>query len=171
MIFELKINFRYYDGVSLLCKFGLRKGLNLAKIDGSGDTPLHLAARTGVARIVEILLSSGLYLDMGQTNSGGFLPIEVRNTFLILIIMLLKLILLFKGSFYEVNNTIKTQVTESDEVISLLLKDPRFMPTSNMILRTGNTLLSRLCSVEPDTEDLFAKADSLFMARYLSDHG
>ena len=74
---ETTLHFRYYDGVSLLCKSGLRKGLNLAKIDASGDTPLHLAARIGVPKIVEILLSSGLYLDMGQTNSGGLLPIEV----------------------------------------------------------------------------------------------
>jgi hypothetical protein len=57
------------------------------------------------------------------------------------------------------------KVSENDEVDGMIIADRRFRPRQNIKLRSGKTLLLRLCSVAETTEDLYSKADLLFVQK------
>ncbi len=115
-----------------------RRRVNLNRRDGSGDTPLHLAARTGQAGVVRAILGAEAALTISSTNAGGLTPLELAA---------------------------------DDEVAGLIIRDRRFRPTENLTLKTGKTLLMRLCSVETEDgligvafqQDLYSKVDALFI--------
>ncbi len=158
------------ENLSLLRWYLTRHLCDMKQQDQDGNSALHLAIELGFNDGIRALCSIAPYgIDLNQSNRAGNTPLHLAakaNNYEA-VEAILHVLADVNMSARNLDGLTPIEVCGDDDIITMIVKDPRYRPLGNPWLKSGMTLLSKLCSMAPDEvgDDLYAKADTLFFDR------